>query len=85
MSVIKFDGVINFSRWQIKMNTILIQSGLNKKALTAIQLYMADEVLDKFSMKKHHSHCGSDSGPLSEEVVGESVDFEAATFSSMHV
>ena len=28
----KFDGVINSSRWQIRMNAILTQSGL-KKAL----------------------------------------------------
>jgi len=70
----KFDGVINFSRWQIRMNTILTQSGLKKalfgrekksedmkeetwqeldeKALTAIQLWLADEVLDEFSTEK---------------------------------
>ena len=29
----KFDGVINFSRWQIKMNAILFQSGLKKALL----------------------------------------------------
>ena len=29
----KFDGVINFSRWQIRMNTILTQSGLKKALL----------------------------------------------------
>jgi len=29
----KFDGVINFSRWQIRMNFILIQSGLKKALL----------------------------------------------------
>ena len=79
MSAIKFDfhkfnGVINFSSWQIKMNTILTRSGLkkallgrkkkpqdkkeetwqelNKKALTAIQLCLTDEVLDEFSMEK---------------------------------
>jgi len=28
----KFNGVINFSRWQVRMNAILNQSGL-KKAL----------------------------------------------------
>jgi len=38
MSVIKFDiqkfdGVINFSRWQIRMNAILTQSGLKKALL----------------------------------------------------
>ena len=38
MSVIKFDiqkfdGVINFSRWQIRMNAILTQSGLKKELL----------------------------------------------------
>jgi len=38
MSAIKFDiqkfnGVVNFNRWQIRMNTILTQSGL-KKALS---------------------------------------------------
>ena len=70
----KFDGVINFSMWQIRMNAILIQNGLkkallgrekkpqdmkeetwqelNEKALTAIQLCLADEVLDKFSTEK---------------------------------
>jgi len=29
----KFDGVINFSRWQIRMNIILTQSGLKKAPL----------------------------------------------------
>ena len=29
----KFDGVINFSRWQIRMNIILTQSGLKKALL----------------------------------------------------
>ena len=29
----KVDGVINFSRWQIKMNAILTQSGLKKTLL----------------------------------------------------
>jgi len=29
----KFDGVINFSRWQIRMNGILTQSGLKKALL----------------------------------------------------
>ena len=29
----KFDGIINFSRWQIKMNAILTQSGLKKALL----------------------------------------------------
>ena len=29
----KFDGVINFSMWQIRMNAILIQSGLKKALL----------------------------------------------------
>jgi len=29
----KFDGVINFSRWQIRMNAILTQSGLKKALL----------------------------------------------------
>ena len=29
----KFDGVINFSKWQIKMNTILTHSGLKKALL----------------------------------------------------
>jgi len=70
----KFDGVINFSRWRIRMNTILTQSGLKKallgrgkkpqdmkeetwqeldeRTLTAIQLCLADEVLDEFSMEK---------------------------------
>jgi len=70
----KFDGVNNFSRWQIRMNVIFTQSGLKKallrgekkpldmkeeiwqeldeKALTAIQLYLADEVLDELSMEK---------------------------------
>ena len=70
----KFDNVINFSRWQIKMNVILTQSGLKKallgrekkpqdmkeetwqeldeKALTAIQFYLAEEVLDEFSLEK---------------------------------
>ena len=38
MSAIKFniqklDGVINFSRWQIRMNIILTQSGLKKALL----------------------------------------------------
>jgi len=73
----KFDGVINFSMWQIRMNAILIQSGLkkallgrekkpqdmkeetwqelNEKALTAIQLCLADEVLDEFSTEKTSS------------------------------
>ena len=32
----KFDGVINFSRWQIRMNAILTQSEL-KKALLGIE------------------------------------------------
>jgi len=70
----KFDGIINFSRWQIRMNVILTQSGskkallekeeksqdmkeetwqeLNKKPLTAIQLYLTDKVLDEFSTEK---------------------------------
>jgi len=70
----KFDGVINFNREQIRMNTILTQSELkkallmkekkiadmkseawqefDKKALTAIQLFLADEVLDEFSLEK---------------------------------
>jgi len=70
----KFDGVINFSRWQIRMNAILTQSRLKKallgrekkpqdmkeetwqeldeKILTAIQFYLADEVLDEFSTEK---------------------------------
>ena len=82
MSAIKFDiqqfdGVINFSRWQIRINAILTQSGLkkvllrrekkpqdmkeetwqelNEKALTAIQLCLADEVLDEFSTEKTSS------------------------------
>ena len=29
----KFDGVINFSRWQIRMNAILSQSELKKALL----------------------------------------------------
>ena len=29
----KFDSVINFNRWQIRMNTILTQSGLKKELL----------------------------------------------------
>ena len=29
----KFDGVINFSRWQIRMNTIFTQNGLKKALL----------------------------------------------------
>ena len=29
----KFDGVINFNRWQIRMNAILTQSGLKKALL----------------------------------------------------
>ena len=29
----KFDGVINFSSWQIRMNAILTQSGLKKTLL----------------------------------------------------
>ena len=29
----KFDGIINLSRWQIRMNAILIQSGLKKALL----------------------------------------------------
>ena len=29
----KFDGVINFSRWQIRINTILTQNGLKKALL----------------------------------------------------
>jgi len=29
----KFDGVINFSKWQIMMNAILTQSGLKKVLL----------------------------------------------------
>ena len=29
----KFDGVINFSRWQIRMNVIFTQSGLKKALL----------------------------------------------------
>ena len=38
MSAIKFDiqkfeGFINFNRWQIKMNAILTQSGLKKTLL----------------------------------------------------
>ena len=38
MSVIKFDiqkfdGIINFSRWQIMMNAILTQSGLKEALL----------------------------------------------------
>ena len=70
----RFDGVINFSRWQIRMNAILTQHGLKKgllgkekkptemkdetwveldeKALMAIQLCLADEVLDEFSSEK---------------------------------
>ena len=47
---------------------------LDEKALTGIQLYLADEVLDEFSMENHA--VGSTSRPLSEEVVGESVDSE---------
>ena len=72
--ILKFDGVINFSMWQIRLNAILTQSGLKKtllrrekkpqdmkeetwkeldeKPLTAIQLFLADEVLNKFSMEK---------------------------------
>ena len=79
MSTIKFyiqksDGVINISRWLIRMNVILTQSWLKKallgrekkskdmkektwqeldeKALTAIQFFLANEVLDKFSSEK---------------------------------
>ena len=29
----KFDSVINFSKWQIRMNTILTKSGLKKALL----------------------------------------------------
>jgi len=29
----KYDGVINFSRWQIRMNVILTQNGLKKVLL----------------------------------------------------
>ena len=29
----KFDDIINFNRWQIKMNVILTQSGLKKALL----------------------------------------------------
>jgi len=87
MSAIKFDiqyfdGVINFSRWQIRTNAILIQSGLkkallgrekkpqymkektwqklNEKALTAIQFCLANEMLNGFSLEKHHPRCRSD-------------------------
>ena len=103
----KFDGVINFSRWQIRMNVILTQSKLKKallgrekksqdmkketlqeldeKVLTAIQLFLVDKVFDKFSVEKTtFSLWGATSGPLSEEVVGKSVDSEAASFSSPH-
>ena len=78
MSAIKFDiqkfnGVINFNGWQIRMNAFLTQSELKKallkekksenmkeetwqeldeKALTAIQICLADEVLDEFSSEK---------------------------------
>jgi len=70
----KFDGVINFSRWQIRMNVILNHSVLKKtllgrekkpkdmkketwqeldeKALTAMQLFLEDKVLDEFSTEK---------------------------------
>ena len=70
----KFDGVINFSRWLVRMNAILTQAGLKKallgkekkppemkeeawvkmdeRALTAIQLCLADEVFDEFSSEK---------------------------------
>jgi len=33
LDIQNFSGVINFSRWQIRMNAILIQSGLKKALL----------------------------------------------------
>ena len=58
---------------------------LNEKTLTAIQLYLADEVLDEFSSKKITSSLwGATSGPLSKEVISKSVDSEAASLSSPH-
>ena len=31
--ILKFDGVINFNRWQIRMNTYVTQSELKKSLL----------------------------------------------------
>ena len=49
-----------------------------------IQLCLADEVLDEFSMEKTGPRYGRTSGPLSEEVVDKSVDSEATSLSSPH-
>ena len=58
---------------------------LDEKALIAIQFCLADEVLDEFSTEKTiFLLWGATSGPLSEKVDGESIDSEAASFSSLH-
>ena len=56
----KFDGVINFSRWQIRMNAILTQSGL-KKALLGREKKsqdMKEKTWQEFvdTLKKTNSH-----------------------------
>ena len=69
----KFDGVINFSRWQIKMNAILTQSGL-KKALLMKEKRLENNILT----------VGATSNLLSKEVIGKSFDSEAMSLSSSH-
>ncbi|MFQ6644693.1 hypothetical protein Gotur_019158 [Gossypium turneri] len=71
----KFDGETNFNLWQVRMMTILVQTGLkkvvtrkklenlnqteweelNEKALSAIQLCLANMVLQEVLMEKTSS------------------------------
>ena len=58
---------------------------LNEKALTAIQFCLVGKVLDEFFNRENSVLAvGATLRPLSEEVVGESIDSEAASLSFPH-
>ena len=48
----KFDGVINFSRWQIRMNAILTKSGLEKALVRREKKPQDMKKLDMSRMRK---------------------------------
>jgi len=58
---------------------------LDEKALMAIQLCLADEVLDEFFFEENNIlTVGAILGSLSKEVVGKYIDSETVSFSSPH-
>ena len=57
---------------------------MDEKVLMAIQLCLADEVVDKFFRENNILNVEVTSEPLYEEVIDESVDLAAVSSSSLH-